>query len=153
MTIPAKAIDRLFERLLATYGSGFSALWRGVPIEVVKQAWAHELGGFANRLDAIAWALEHLPERAPNAIEFRNLARQAPREQPAALPAPLPDRATVAPILAHAKALMASAQSRPGLDWAQRILDRQAAGEYVHFAAAQAARAAINRGRIDADAA
>ncbi len=35
------------------------------------------------KLDAegrVAWALENLPERCPNVIEFRNLCRQAPAE-------------------------------------------------------------------------
>jgi hypothetical protein len=47
----------------------------------VKTTWEHELSGFLQNREAmmaIAWALENLPERCPNVIEFKNLCRMAP---------------------------------------------------------------------------
>ena len=79
MSLPIKAVDRIFLRLLATYGTEFSGRYAGVQDGDLKSMWAHELAGFASDLPSIAWALENLPERCPNAIAFRNLCRQAPR--------------------------------------------------------------------------
>jgi hypothetical protein len=88
MTLPVRVIDRLFERLLATYGQQWQGLWSGVPIVDVKSLWAAELALFADRLDAIGWALENLPERPPNLVQFKALCRQAPRPEVPALPLP-----------------------------------------------------------------
>lgn len=89
MSLPAKAIDRLFDRLAATYGAAWDRSLGSAPLADVKTAWAHELGGFDGaRMVCIAWALEHLPERCPNVIEFRALCRQAPRPDAPRLPEP-----------------------------------------------------------------
>lgn len=85
-----EAIDRLFKRLGATYGARWDVSLGQAPIADVKTVWGHELSAFANSLHRIAWALENLPERCPNAIEFRNLCRQAPSPEAPALPLPLP---------------------------------------------------------------
>lgn len=90
MSLPVKAVERLFERMLATYGTEFSNKWGGAPIADVKSVWADELAGFAGRLDAVAWALQNLPERVPNAVQFKALCRQAPAPAQKALPAPPP---------------------------------------------------------------
>lgn len=73
------AIDRLFDRLTAVYGSEFTGRFAGMEPAAVKKAWAHELSSFTHDLESVAWALDHLPEKAPNAIQFRNLCRTAPR--------------------------------------------------------------------------
>ena len=78
MSLPLQAIDRLFARLQATYGRDFMERYIGLEAGAVKASWAHELSGFANDMHSLAWALEHLPERPPNVIEFRKIARQAP---------------------------------------------------------------------------
>jgi hypothetical protein len=90
MNLPVRVIDRLFERLLATYGAQWQGLWAGVPIADVKSLWAAELAVFGERLEAIGWALERLPERPPNLVQFKALCRDAPRAEAPALP--LPDR-------------------------------------------------------------
>lgn len=74
MSMPIKAIDRLFDRLGLTYGSAWSRKWEGMPINEVKSLWAHELAYYANHLDAVAWALENLPENCPNVVEFKIFA-------------------------------------------------------------------------------
>ena len=79
-------VDRMFARLQGVYGREFTSQFstgldvNGVDlgIENAKQVWAEELGGFAEWPEAIAYALQHLPERCPNAIRFRDLCRHAP---------------------------------------------------------------------------
>jgi len=78
MSLPLQAVDRLFARLQATYGRDFTSKYEGIEIGLVKSSWAHELAGFAGQLGSIAWALENLPDRAPNVIEFRAICRRAP---------------------------------------------------------------------------
>ena len=78
MSLSLQATDRLFERLHATYGRDFMSKYEGLEVGAVKASWAHELSGFANNLHPLAWALENLPERAPNVIEFRKIAKAAP---------------------------------------------------------------------------
>jgi hypothetical protein len=51
-------------------------------LENAKATWAEELGGFVKWPEAIAYALEHLPERVPNCIKFKELCRMAPRPEP-----------------------------------------------------------------------
>jgi hypothetical protein len=88
MSLPIAAIDRLFDRLAMTYGTEFSNKWGTLSSMDVKSHWSHELSMFADNLKAIGWALENLPDKCPNLIEFKNLCRQAPRPAMPALPAP-----------------------------------------------------------------
>lgn len=81
-------VERIFARLIGIYGaqfkSKFSQIEDGVDIGMLlaKEAWANELGGFADMPEAIAYALEYLPtERAPNALEFRDICRRAPKKE------------------------------------------------------------------------
>ena len=96
MILPERVIERLFERLALSYGNQWLALWDGLELPAVRAMWAAELGAYAERLDALAWALEHLPERAPNLPAFKALVAQAPRPETPALPGPAPDPARVA---------------------------------------------------------
>lgn len=85
-TIPASWVDRIFARLQGVYGREFTGQFsvidqngNDVGLENAKTVWAQELGVFAYNSDAIAFALLNLPERAPNAIKFKELCRLAPR--------------------------------------------------------------------------
>lgn len=78
MSLSLQAVDRLFTRLSATYGRDFMGRYEGLEIAAIKTSWAHELTGYKNDLESIAWALENLPERCPNVIEFRALCRRKP---------------------------------------------------------------------------
>lgn len=144
MSLPVKAVDRIFARLGATYGAAWDRSLGATPLADIKTAWGHELACFAARLQDIAWALEHLPERCPNVIEFRNLCRQAPREPEPQLPAPPADRARVDAELSKLSLLRSQAvQAPPGAkDWADRILARVAAGERINRTAVRFAREA-----------
>jgi hypothetical protein len=149
MTLPIKAIDRLFERLGATYGAAWTRQWVDIPINDVKTAWAHELQGYASNLQPIAWALENLPERCPNVIEFRNLCRHAPAPEVPRLPEPKIDPERLKQELAKLSSIRASVApgSNDGRDWARRIIGRLEAGERINPATLKCAKDALRMTR------
>ena len=152
MSLSMKAIDRLFERLSATYGNQWNRMWSGIPIADVKTSWAHELGGFERDLQPIAWALENLPEKAPNVIEFRNLARKAPTPELKQLPAPKADPSRVAAELAKLATVRADV-TESAIDhkaWAKRLIARHNAGEKLMPISLRFAREALNMKEIHA---
>lgn len=155
MSLPIVAIDRLFARLHATYGAAWDRAMGSVPVADAKAAWAHELGGFAGRLQDVAWALEHLPERCPNVIEFRNLCRLAPAAEVAQLPAPPADperiRAEMAKLGPMARQSLSVGGGAANRNWAKRILKRVAAGERVGRYARESAQVAMGlRAKVSA---
>lgn len=145
MSLPVKAVDRIFARLGATYGAAWERGMGATPLSDVKTAWAHELAGFASQLQHIAWALENLPERCPNVIEFRNLCRQSPRDAVPQLPEPTADPARVAAELAKlAELRKPAADGGVGhKDWAHRLVARAQAGERINRAPLSLARQAL----------
>lgn len=120
MSLQLQVIDRLFDRLIATYGIDFKARYQGIDQNAVKSSWAYELSGFGDSLNSIAWALENLPERAPNVIEFRNLCRRAPESEKPKLEHPKADPAIVKMITE--KLALAPAVQVGRLDWAKAIM-------------------------------
>jgi hypothetical protein len=148
MSLPVKAIDRLFERLALTYGAAWVRQWEGLNMNDIKAMWAHELAGYASRLDAIAWALEHLPPRCPNIIEFKALCREAPRHEPLPLPEPPADPERVKAELAKLgykppSERGASAVTVDHKAWAKRIIARHESGEKVRPISLRFAREAL----------
>ena len=121
MSLPLQAIERLFLRLGATYGRDFTGKYEGTDANAVKSSWAHELD--RTPLPSIAYALDNLPPRCPNVIEFRALCRFAPSEDVPALPEPKADPERVRQELAklgHVRLEPAVKVDR--LDWARAIL-------------------------------
>jgi len=118
MSLPLTVIDRLFERLIATYGQEFVNKYQG-DLNQVKSVWSHELGGYGKNLHAIAYALEHLPEHAPNVIQFRNICMKSPESQPLMIERPKADPAIVAMIVKNLKPVVKAER----LDWARVILE------------------------------
>lgn len=144
MSLPVKAVDRIFSRLGATYGAAWERSIGSIPMSDVKTAWSHELAGFASRLQDIAWALENLPERCPNVIEFRNLCRQAPREAEPQLPAPKADPERVKAELAKLGAIRGAVLSPANAkDWARSLVARAEAGERLNPTTLRFAREAL----------
>jgi len=146
MSISIKAIDRLFERLAATYGSAWSRQWSDVPLADVKTAWAHELSGYGGRLEVLAWALENLPERAPNIIEFRNLCRRSPAPEAPRLPEPKADPERLAremSKLQDLKQLVTKALPVDHKAWAKRILQGYADGKKTNPTSIRFAKEAL----------
>lgn len=85
--LPAVWVDRLFFRLQGVYGKDFTTQFmlmdsagNDIGLANAKQVWSEELGGFSEHPEAIAYALENLPERMPNVIQFREICRKAPRK-------------------------------------------------------------------------
>lgn len=148
MSLPSKVVDRLFDRLIGTYGREFMGRWDGINEMAVKTLFAHELSGFADRLDCIAWALENLPERAPNVIQFRNLCRQAPAPEVPRLEVVAAGRERVQAELARLTPVLAQPIKSNGRQWAHDILARHEAGARIFPATLKIARAAA--GRLDA---
>lgn len=133
MSLTSEVIDRLFSRLSAVYGVAWDRQMGNAPLSDVKSAWAHELAGFSDKLGMLAWALDNLPERCPNVIEFKHLARRAPVPEAARLPEPKADPARVAAELARVAPAVESARSTLGFvdhkAWAKRLISRHEAGE------------------------
>lgn len=142
MSLPIKAVDRIFHRLAATYGSEFMRRYEGVDEADMKTVWAHELAGYAGDLQSIAWALENLPERCPNVIEFRNICRKSPRVEVPRIEAPAkPER--VKAELAKLADPKPKAAGYDGKGWARAILDNYAAGMVVRPLTLRFAREAL----------
>lgn len=142
-------IDRIFKRMAATYGAAWDRSIGQAPIADVKTAWAHELSGFLRNRDAmmfIAWALENLPERCPNVIEFRNLCRQAPAPEMPKLPEPKADPERVKAELAKLQPLREATTSPTAFDpkgWARNIVARHESGIRINPTTLQMARQAL----------
>lgn len=130
------AIDRLFDRLAMTYGTEFTNKWGTLSSIDVKSHWAHELSIFADNLKAIGWALQNLPDRCPNLIEFKNLCKQAPRPTTIALDAPKAPIELVDKVFAEiaAKALKQPVDKNGMVDhkrWAKKLKLRHESGEQL----------------------
>ncbi len=150
MSLRLPAVDRLFDRLGATYGAGFSRLYGSLDAVAVKTVWAHELDAFDSDdgLRRIAWALENLPEVCPNVIQFRNLCRQAPvpHAQAPKLPEPEANPERMHAELAKLRGLMATpTPKKSGVDWARQIVAKAGRGERVSTAALAFAQDALQR--------
>jgi hypothetical protein len=135
MSLPPPWIDRIFEKLGLVYGNEFLNRWKGLKLTDVKTDWAHELAGFQQLPDAIAWGLQNLPpERPPTVLQFRDLCRKAPAPDLPRLPEPKadPERlkaevAKLAPLLAKTK----KPASGINVDWAHRIVAKHDSGVRV----------------------
>lgn len=136
MAIPIQAIERLFERLQLAYGSEFSNKWGSLNPSEVKSHWAHELSQFSDNLNAIGWALQNLPDRCPNLIEFKSLVKQAPRPTTIALDAPKASVDVVDREMAKiaSQAFKSPRDEKGQIDhkqWAKKLMQRHKKGEQL----------------------
>jgi hypothetical protein len=146
MSLSNQAVDRLFTRLGATYGAQWDKSLGTAPLGDVKTLWAHELAPFANSLHRIAWALENLPARCPNVIEFKQLCRQAPAPETPALPEPKADPERLKQELSKLGDLRAKLVTDTRVDhkaWAKRIMVRYRAAERINPTVLRFAREAL----------
>ena len=133
MALPTKAVERLFEKLQLTYGTEFTNKWGELNSMDLMTNWAFELAQFADNLNAIGWALQNLPDRCPNLIEFKNLCKQAPRPITVALDAP---KAPVEVIDREISTMLAGLIKKPTdagdhKRWARRLKERHEKGEHL----------------------
>lgn len=135
MPLPIEAVDRLIERLHATYGVQWIREWEGLSPAAVKSLWAAELEALSSPagMKRIAWAVANLPERVPNAITFKRLCYQAPATEDLQLPAPGASPERVAAELAKLGPIARKpSRTAPGnKDWAHRFIARHDAGEKI----------------------
>lgn len=129
--VDAQVIDRLFERLGLLYGPAWERARGVTPIADVKTLWGEYLHSFD--VDDVAYALEHLTEKMPNVIAFRDLCRAAPKKA-----APMLERPKVDP-LRMAEEIAKQAKIKEAFNvkradykaWAPKILQRAADGEKI----------------------
>ena len=137
-------IDRLFERLSMTYGIAWDNSLGTAPLNEIKSFWMHGLSGFLQSKEsmmAISWALNQLPERPPNLVQFKNLCYQAPAVERPKLPSPPADPERVKQELAKLAGINKPKQDPK--DWARKILGDYAAGVKKPVAVVQMARDAL----------
>jgi hypothetical protein len=146
MSLPLPWVDKIFHKLTLIYGRDFVGRWEGLELADVKTDWAHELAGFENFADAIAFALQNLPAgRPPTVLEFRAMALKAPKPAAKQLDAPKADPDRVAEELRKAVA----AVKKPALNgtyhksWAKRLIARSEAGERIRPISLKFAREAL----------
>jgi len=146
--MPLQAVDRLFSRLTMTYGPAFTRTFEGLNLNEVKSLWSHELAFYCtrDRMIDVAWALENLPERAPNIIEFRNLCRKAPEREVPRLPEPKADPVRLRKELARLgeireKVLSTTVDHKA---WARQILGNYEAGGKVNPTSLRFAKEALS---------
>lgn len=155
MALPTSWVDKIFEKLALTYGHQFMDRWRGMKVQDVKTDWAGELAGFHDHPEAIAYALANLPaDRPPTVLQFRDICRQAPRQELAALPAPSapadPERlrSELSKLLGAFRSKAPQPRAGVDLSWADRIVARHEGGEKVSGGSLRIAREALSeRGR------
>jgi hypothetical protein len=138
-------IDRLFERLSMTYGIAWDNSLGSAPLNEIKSHWMHELSVFLKSKESmmsISWALDHLPERPPNLVQFKNLCYQAPEVQRPQLPSPPADPERVKQELAKFTGFRMGPKVDPK-DWARKILADYDAGVKRPVAVVQMARDAL----------
>lgn len=143
-SLPISWVDRIFDKLTVTYGKAFAGQYEGIAPETVKANWAQELARYAKRPEAIKWALENLPAKAPNVVEFRALCRDAPN--PDVFKLPPPGVVKVPEKVLEALAVIGKGPLTDKLAWAKSIIGRHERGEKVSPTSLRMARQALERG-------
>lgn len=124
MSLPASWVEEIFTRLTLRYGAAFQRQYADLDLSAVKADWADCLACFTIHPRAIAYALDNLPDRAPNAGQFKALglpmlsAERMP--PPMALEAPPADQNVVASAMV---AMRDSVAPKAGRSLAQECID------------------------------
>lgn len=133
MSLPLPWVDRIFEKLVLVYGQPFLARWRDIKLDAVKVDWATELAGFENAPNAIAYALQNLPDgRPPTVLDFRAICRAAPAMEVAKLPAPAADPERLAAELSKMRHVLSPGRPVGEKAWAHALRARHGAGEKLN---------------------
>lgn len=138
MSLSLKAVERIHERMALTYGAQYARMWSGLDRSGLLEMWCTELEPFASQtgFQRIAWALENLPDRCPNLIEFKSLCRMARVESEAQpLPPPVANPVRVRAELERLGYKPKDQRLQTGaIDhkaWARRLIARHDAGEIL----------------------
>lgn len=128
-----KAVEYIFAQCSATYGAAWDRSLGQAPIADIKTAWLSAVEPFSNSKKRILWALQNLPDHAPNPIQFRKLCRAAPMPEELALPAPKADPERVARELAKLGHVRDSVKQPHGMkQWAHNLKARHDAGKKLN---------------------
>lgn len=114
--------ERLFTRMLARYGSAWINMWAGVDAQAMHDDWGQVLDGMPSHM--IVYGLDNLPERPPNATQFRAICVQHPARRAPELPAPPANPARVEAALTSMFAMQRQTAGDMK-DWARRLRDRE----------------------------
>jgi len=125
------AVDYIFTQCAATYGAEWDRAIGKAPIADIKTAWLNAIAPFANSKKRILWALQNLPDRAPNPIQFKHLCYQAPTTENLALPEPKADPERVAAEFSKLAPLRCSLLVDHKA-WAKTLQARDASGESIN---------------------
>jgi hypothetical protein len=93
-------------------------------VSMFREQWAEELAGYANNLDAIGYALDHLPEFMPSLPEFKAICRRAPSATFKALPLPAGTKPTPE-MLATVANIGKRPEDHDPKSWAWRLAERE----------------------------
>ncbi len=153
MRLPDAWVESLLARMLAIYGQKFRSQWADVPAESMRETWAVALGRFDG--ERIKWALEQMIATCPwppTLPEFAALCRQAPRDEPAKLPAPNVPPSVIEARQAEAQAIAAKvAANVPSKAWAHKLRARYLTGERLMMAQVSLASDALGEVWTDED--
>lgn len=130
-----QAVEYIFSVCSATYGAEWDRSLGRAPIADTKTAWLNAVAPFAGSKKRIMWALQNLPERCPNPIQFRNLCQLAPMPETPALPAPKADPERMAAELAklgHMRIAPTTKAPHGFKQWAYTLKAREAAGDRLN---------------------
>lgn len=134
LMLPRSWVERIFARLHGVYGAQFTAKYatgtrvnpndaadaRDVGMEAAIAAWQTELAGFTDDSVAIGYALEKLdPNYPPNAKQFAELCRRAPKPVTQRIESPKPDPERLKQVTQGAKNAT-TGFSDDGMNWARR---------------------------------
>ena len=125
-----RIVDRLFKRLAAVYGEAWERSFGTVPMADIRTVWAHEMQVFAHSLGRIAWALDNLPERCVNVVQFKSLCMVAPVVEAVELPGPAADPLRVAIELEKLRVTVGPHDHKA---WAKALKSRHEAGDKLNM--------------------
>jgi hypothetical protein len=131
-----KAVEYIFTRMAATYGSAWERAMGQSPAVDIKTAWASAIGVYLHSTAAkqsIVWALDNLPDRCPNPREFKTLCGHAPALVVAALPSPKANPERMAAEISKLGSIKGASSSPHGMKaWAYALRARHLAGAQLH---------------------
>lgn len=143
--LSSQAVDQIFAQLTTAWGRNFLAQYEGQDLQTVKGYWANTLAGLEKRPYAIAYAIDNLPAKQMNALEFRDLCRRAPLPAVAYLPPPKPNPERARAALREIR--QAFTVEKDPLDWARKLQARDQAGERLTLAQRESYRTALKLNR------
>ena len=124
MSLPVVWIDKIFAKLVVSYGHEFLRRWEGMDMATIKSDWAEELGGYVHHPHALVYALNNLPaDKPPTAKSFRAICNAAPAPKLPALTAPVAEQS--AAVGAKVAAVTAAVHPTHPREWAHRLKSRE----------------------------